>query len=154
MAEVLETCWSVIGDQGMAAGLLPAYSLAAAAISSALTPVIWATRSNGYCLTRCAKASKPTVQSRTKSWSYKPSSMITCSQPSIIAASVPARSGSHRSAASALPLLRGSSTISLAPLACAVLIDLYSSVQLWRRGSWPKSTMHFEFSTSALGYQP
>ena len=37
---------------------------------------------------------------------------MTCSQPSIMAASVPARNGSQMSARSAFPLRRGSSTIS------------------------------------------
>ena len=58
MADVLEVCWSVMGDQGMDAGAFVAYMRAASAISSASTPVIDATRSRGYSRTRSTKASE------------------------------------------------------------------------------------------------
>ena len=79
---------------------------------------------------------------------------MTLSQPRVIAASAPARSGSQTSARSAFSLRRGSSTMSFAPWDWAMRIALYSIVQLCRRGSWPMSTMHFELRMSPRGNQP
>ena len=117
-------CWSVIGVHGMTPGVFVAYIRAAAAIRSGSHPVIAATRSRGNSSTRRRNASKPEVQRATKSRSWRPSSRITLIQPKHIAASVPARRGSQRSASSAFSERRGSSTMSFAPFFCAARIAL------------------------------
>src|SRR5258708_5694661 len=66
-ADVLFRCWSVIGVQGMTPGVVVAYMRAAAAIWSAATPVISATRSSGNSLTRARNSSNPVVHLATKS---------------------------------------------------------------------------------------
>lgn len=100
-------------------------------MSAAATPVISSARSGEKSAQRATRrshtdvpstTSAALVQSRTKSASYQPRSIITCASESARAASVPGRTRSQWSARDASPALRGSTTTSLAPRPTAATV--------------------------------
>ncbi len=94
-------------------------SSAARTIIDAGTPAIFAEYSGVYFFTTSSTWSKPVVCSRMKSRSTQPRSSITCSMPLNTAMSPPDRTGMYRSTVRAMGVMRGSSTMILAPFSRA-----------------------------------
>ncbi len=93
-----------------------------AAFSMATTgiPVIWEVHSGVQSFTASSAASKPFVCAFTKSQSMRFHLCKRCRMPLVRAASVPGFRGSIRSAVRARGVMRGSTTMSLAPLSLAL----------------------------------
>jgi hypothetical protein len=97
---------------------LPHHS-AAWRIDRSGTPVTSAVFAGVHCLQYSATCSKPTVWSRMKSWSSQSFSIISCSTPAKSAASRPGLTGKNRSHVRAIGVMRGSCTITFAPISRA-----------------------------------
>jgi hypothetical protein len=82
----------------------------------------------------------PFVQSRTNSISNQPWSIMTPAIANAMAASVPGRTRTQQSAFTANPMRRGSTTISLAPLALASA-TFVAAASREVLGLWPQSNI-------------